>query len=335
MDLLCARAAVLARQQVENGGARPAGAETGLAQSVVGVLAPGVDGRHREDDSDSHLRATVPGVKTRIVLTLIVAAALGGCGGSASGGTTVVAGFYPLAFAAEQIGGDEIGVRNLTPPGVEPHDLELSGSDIRTIADADLVLYLGQDFQPALEDAIGSTSAQAVDLLGSDEAKDPHVWLDPIRYAAIAERIGEELNRRPEARRFVARLRALDRELRRGLSGCARHEIVTSHAAFGYLAERYGLEQVAITGIAPEAEPTPRELENVVHKVQAVGATTVFSEALVSPRLAETVAREVGATTAVLDPLEGLTESEVKAGDDYFSVMRANLAALRKALGCR
>jgi len=274
-------------------------------------------------------------VKTRIVLTLIVAAALGGCGGAASGGTTVVAGFYPLAFAAERIGGDEIDVRNLTPPGVEPHDLELSGSDIRTIADADLVLYLGQDFQPALEDAIDSTSAQAVDLLGSDEAKDPHVWLDPIRYAAIAERIGEELNRRPEAARFAARLRALDREFRRGLTNCERHEIVTSHAAFGYLAERYGLEQVAITGIAPEAEPTPRELENVVHEVQAVGATTVFSEALVSPRLAETVAREVGAKTAVLDPLEGLTESDVKAGEDYFSVMRANLAALRKALGCR
>ena len=274
-------------------------------------------------------------MKTRIVLTLIVAAALGGCGGAASGGTTVVAGFYPLAFAAERIGGDEIDVRNLTPPGVEPHDLELSGSDIRTIADADLVLYLGQDFQPALEDAIDSTSAQAVDLLGSDEAKDPHVWLDPIRYAAIAERIGEELNRRPEAARFAARLRALDREFRRGLTNCERHEIVTSHAAFGYLAERYGLEQVAITGIAPEAEPTPRELENVVHEVQAVGATTVFSEALVSPRLAETVAREVGAKTAVLDPLEGLTESDVKAGEDYFSVMRANLAALRKALGCR
>jgi zinc transport system substrate-binding protein len=277
----------------------------------------------------------VPGVKTRIVLTLIVAAALGGCGGSASGGTTIVAGFYPLAFAAERIGGDEIYVRNLTPPGVEPHDLELSGSDIRTIADADLVLYLGQDFQPALEDAIDSTSAQAVDLLGSDEAEDPHVWLDPIRYAAIAERIGEELNRRPEAARFAARLRALDREFRRGLTNCERHEIVTSHAAFGYLAERYGLKQVAITGIAPEAEPTPRELENVVHEVQAVGATTVFSEALVSPRLAETVAREVGAKTAVLDPLEGLTESDVKAGEDYFSVMRANLAALRKALGCR
>jgi zinc transport system substrate-binding protein len=275
-------------------------------------------------------------MKTRIVLTLIASATLAGCGGSSGAeGRNVVAAFYPLAFAAQQIGGDGIHVHNLTPPGVEPHDLELSGSDIRTIADADLVLYLGQGFQPALEDAVDSTSANAVDLLDANKENDPHVWLDPIRYAAIAERIGKELDRRPEAKRFAAKLGALDGEFRRGLSRCERDEIVTSHAAFGYLAERYGLKQVAITGIAPEAEPTPRELANVVRQVRAVGATTVFFETLVSPRLAETVAREVGATTAVLDPLEGLTEKESAAGEDYFSVMRANLAALRKGLGCR
>lgn len=284
-------------------------------------------------------------MKTRIVLTLTLVAALAGCGGgSSSKGRTVVAAFYPLAFAAEQIGGEGIDVRNLTPPGVEPHDLELSGSDVRTIADADLVLYFGEGFQPSLEDAIDSTSAHAVDLLDAVETRpggedehgvDPHVWLDPIRYAAIAERIGGELDRRPEAERFAAKLRALDREFRRGLSRCERKEIVTSHAAFGYLADRYGLRQVAITGIAPEVEPTPRDLEQVVRQVRAVGATTVFFETLVSPRLAETVAREVGAKTAVLDPLEGLTQAEAAAGEDYFSVMRDNLAALRQALGCR
>ncbi len=281
----------------------------------------------------------------RIVLTLICVGLLAGCGGdSSSEGRSVVAAFYPLAFATEQIGGDEIDLRNLTPAGVEPHDLELSGSDIRAIADADRVLYLGGGFQPALEDAIDSTSAHAVDLLDAVETRagdeeehgvDPHVWLDPIRYAAIAERIGEELDRRPEADRFAAALRALDRDFRHGLSDCERDEIVTSHAAFGYLAERYGLRQVAITGVSPEAEPTPRDLEDVVRQVRAVGATTVFFETLVSPRLAETVAREVGAETAVLDPLEGLAEEDVAAGEDYFSVMRENLAALRKALGCR
>ena len=235
-------------------------------------------------------------------------------------------------------------MRNLTPPGVEPHDLELSGRDVATIADADLVLYFGEGFQPALEDAIDSTSAHGVDLLDAvatrtdseeEHGVDPHVWLDPVRYAAIAERIGEELGRRPEAERFADRLRALDREFSDGLSDCDRDEFVTSHAAFSYLADRYGLKQVAITGISPEAEPTPRDLEAVVRQVRSIGATTVFFETLVSPRLAETVAREVGATTAVLDPLEGLTEEEIEAGEDYFSVMRKNLAALREALGCR
>jgi zinc transport system substrate-binding protein len=282
-------------------------------------------------------------VKTRIVLTLTAALVLAGCGGDSSEGSTVVAAFYPLAFAAQQIGGDQISVRNLTPPGVEPHDLELSGSDIRTIADADLVLYLGGGFQPAVEDAIASTSAPAVDLLdavelrqGSEEhGVDPHVWLDPVRYAEIAERIGEELGRRSEAERFAAKLRALDREFRRGLSRCVRDEIVTSHAAFGYLTARYGLKQVSITGLSPEVEPTPRDLERVVGQVRAAGATTVFFETLISPRLAETVARELGAETAVLNPIEGLSEQEVAGGEDYFSVMRENLAALRKALGCR
>jgi zinc transport system substrate-binding protein len=281
----------------------------------------------------------------RIVLTLICVAMLVGCGGdSSSEGRAVVAAFYPLAFAAQQIGGDEIEVRNMTPPGVEPHDLELSGSDVRAIADADLVLYFGDGFQLSLEDAVESTSAHAVDLLDavetrgggeSEQPADPHVWLDPVRYAAVAERIGEELDRPAEADRFAERLRALDRDFRRGLSRCERDQIVTSHAAFGYLAERYGLRQVAITGVSPEAEPTPRDLEDVVRQVRAVDATTIFFETLVSPRLAETVAREVDAKTAVLDPLEGLTEEELAAGADYFSVMRENLAALREALRCR
>jgi zinc transport system substrate-binding protein len=259
---------------------------------------------------------------------------LSGCGGSDSGSRdrAVVAAFYPLAFAAEQVGGAGTDVRNLTAPGVEPHDLELSGGDVRTIADADLVLYV-HGFQPSLEDAIDSTSAHAVDLLGA-AATDPHLWLDPVRYAASARRIAKELGRGAKAEPFVAKLRVLDGEFRRGLSQCERNEIVTSHAAFSYLA-RYGLRQVAITGITPEAEPTPRDLEDVVRQVRAVGATTVFFETLVSPRLAETVAREVGAKTAVLNPIEGLTPAEVADGEDYFSIMRENLAALRKALGCR
>jgi zinc transport system substrate-binding protein len=258
---------------------------------------------------------------------------------------TVVAAFYPLAWAAEQIGGDSIDVVNLTPPGAEPHDVELTPRDVEKIQNADLVLYLGSGFQPALEKAVEGRSGPSLDLLahqklatGADDeqgAHDPHVWLDPSRFASMVTLIGVQLHREPAAARLTARLEALDSELAAGLAHCRRHEIVTSHAAFGYLAKRYGLEQLALTGLSPESEPSPRDLEALVDEVKQTGATTVFFETLVSSRLAETVAREAGATTAVLDPLEGLTEDEVAAGDDYFSVMRANLATLRTALQCR
>ena len=127
----------------------------------------------------------------------------------------------------------------------------------------------------------------------------------------------------------------LDRDFAEGLASCERREIVTSHAAFAYLADAYDLEQIALTGVSPESEPGPGELEELVERVEREGATTIFFETLVSPDLAETVARETGAEVAVLDPLEGLTEERTAKGADYFTVMRENLAALRRALGCR
>lgn len=267
------------------------------------------------------------------------AAACGDDGPSSSGKTEVVASFYPLAFAAESIGGPTVEVTNLTSAGTEPHDVELSVRDVERVRSADVVLYLGSGFQPAVERAVDGADVEAIDLLAdptsTDEGIDPHVWLDPLRYTEIANRIGEVLDRPAAARQFGQRLRDLHQELEQGLAECERREIVTSHDAFSYLADRYGLEQISISGISPEAEPTPRELERVVAEVRASGATTVFFETLVTPRLAETVARETGTQAATLNPLEGLTEEEVDEGSDYFSVMRANLAALREALGCR
>jgi len=293
-------------------------------------------------------------MRTRIILILSIIL-VAGCGGSASSGdrVDVVTAFYPLFYAAERVGRDAVSVSNLTPPGAEPHDVELSAREIEGVRSADLVLYLGSGFQPALERAIESASGESFDLLegldlseeagdddhhegdGHEEALDPHVWLDPTRYAAIVERIGAALGRPQAAVALEGELSQLDAELRAALADCERNEIVTSHAAFGYLAERYGLEQIALTGLSPEAEPTPRELERVIGEVSEHGATTVFFETLVSPDLAETVARETGARTAVLNPLEGLTEEELSRGEDYFSVMRENLAALREGLGCR
>lgn len=254
----------------------------------------------------------------------------------------MVAAFHPLAYAAERIGGPAFDVRNLTPPGAEPHDLELAPREVARIQDASVVLYLSHGFQPAVSKAVEQARGKKVDILAglplhaAEEAgltADPHVWLDPLLFARVATRIGKALNRPSAA--LVADLRALDREYRQRLRDCKRHEIVTSHAAFGYLASRYGLEQVSITGLAPESEPTPKQLAAVIQVVRRTHATTVFFETLVSPRLADTVAREVGARTAVLDPIEGLTPDEQKRGENYLTLMRRNLAALRKALACR
>jgi zinc transport system substrate-binding protein len=250
---------------------------------------------------------------------------------------SVVAGFYPLAYAAEQVGGARTRVTNLTPPGVEPHDLELSPDDVATVKSAGTVLLMGHGFQPQLERAAADSSARVVTLLdtpGLDRVGgDPHVWLDPARYAVLVRAVATALH--GDAALMLRRLRALDREYRAGLAHCARRGLVTGHAAFGYLARRYGLRQMAVEGLTPEAEPAPRQLARVVTAVRASGATTVFTEPLASPRAARTVARETGATVVPLDPLEGLTPRELDRGADYFTIMRANLAALRRGLGCR
>lgn len=285
-----------------------------------------------------------------MVLILFGSLGAASCGGgddasTSEPGASVVAAFYPLAYAAEQIGGQQVDVTNLTPPGTEPHDVELSARDVERVRSADVVLYIGSGFQPALEDALDGSQAAAVDLLAglrlreaADEEEDldvdPHVWLDPLRYAEMSDRIGRALGRAEQAASFRTQLESLDHEYEVALGRCRHREIVTSHAAFGYLAERYRLQQIAITGLSPEAEPTPRELEDVVEEVRKQDATTVFFETLVSPRLAETVARETGASTAVLNPLEGLTEEELARGENYFSVMRANLRTLQQALEC-
>jgi zinc transport system substrate-binding protein len=284
---------------------------------------------------------------TRIVLIIVMTGLLvSGCGAnsSSSGRKTVVAAFYPLAYAAERTGGARYSVDDLTPPGAEPHDLELTARAVGRIETADVVLYLSHGFQPAVTDAANQADGDVIDVLQGlplHSAKgqeagltaDPHVWLDPILFGRIVERIARALH--GSAAPLLRDLRRLDSEYRVGLRHCTRKDVVTSHAAFGYLVQRYGLRQVAITGLSPESEPTPQQLASVIRLVKRSHATTVFFERLVSPRLADTVAREVGAKTAVLDPIEGLTPDEQKRGEDYLSLMRQNLANLRRALECR
>jgi zinc transport system substrate-binding protein len=284
----------------------------------------------------------------RTVPALVLAALVAtGCGASAGakGRQTVAAAFYPLAFVAEELGGTKVDVENLTPPGAEPHDIEVTPGDIARIQRAEVVVYLSHGFQPAVEQAVAGARGNRIDALAGidlrrgvgDEAgkADPHVWLDPVLFARSVRRIGSTLGYPEPATALSRRLLALDEEYRAGLAHCARRDFVTSHAAFGYLAARYHLHQIAITGIDPESEPSPRRLRSLIELVRREHVTTVFFERLVSPKLAQTVARDAGAKAAVLDPIEGLTPSEQAHGENYISLMRQNLGRLRNALGCR
>lgn len=277
------------------------------------------------------------------------AVALAACGESDGGAAAadrtldVVASFYPLAELARQVGGGEVRVTNLTGAGVEPHDLELTSRQVDDLLDADVVLYLGEDFQPAVADIAGRRDGPSVDLLQhvaiEPKANDPHFWLDPQRMSAAADVVAEELQRAgavgATADQYKVQLATLDEEMAAGLATCERRLIVTAHDAFGYLAARYRLEQLAIAGLSPEAEPDAGRLAELADQIDATGVTTVFFEELVAPDVAEALARETGATTAVLNPIEGLSKEQLAAGKDYAALMGDNLAALRKALGCQ
>ena len=270
----------------------------------------------------------------RAALLVLLALCVAGCSGAhGHPKDAVVASLYPLAWAAEHVLPSSEHVVDLTPPGVEPHDVELSPSDVETIRDAKLVVYLGAGFQPAVQDAVGARTGPSVDLLEGGD--DPHIWLDPIRFAQALRLLARAAGGSASADTAVNELRRLDADYRRGLAHCERHVIVTSHAAFGQLARRYGLTQLSLAGRSPESEPGPRELEELIRHVRESGATTVFAEPLVPHAVVDTIAREADAKVATLDPIEGLSEARLGAGEDYLSVMRDNLAALRKALGCR
>ncbi|MEY9906753.1 zinc transport system substrate-binding protein [Catenulispora sp. MAP12-49] len=293
-----------------------------------------------------------------VAAVLVVVLALSGClkqSGSqaAAGQLDVVAGFYPFAYLAERIGGEHVAVRNLTKPGAEPHDLELTPSQVGAVSQADLAIY-EKGLQPAVDAAVAENKPRAAldtatvvhledhgDLgEGDAHSADPHVWLDPVDFGRIADAVSAELQRIDPAHAadyqanqatLDAQLKALDADYRAGLAHCTRKDIVTSHAAFGYLAERYGLVQVPLAGLSPDDEPSAAHLAKIQHLIKTEGVTTVFFETLASPKTARTLAADTGTKAAVLDPIEGVKDPSAQ---DYLSIMRDNLAALRLALGC-
>lgn len=274
---------------------------------------------------------------------------------------SVLAAFYPLAFVAEQVGGDRVDVTTLTPQGAEPHDLELAPAQTRQIGAADLVLFQTR-FQPALDAAVEARNPDHVldaaslatrplvedpdhdhEQEGEDDhdhgPNDPHFWLDPELFETFAQQVAAELTALdPEgASYFEANLATLSQELDQldqdfaaGLASCAHDSIIVTHEAFGYVADRYDFSQISIVGVDPEAEPSPAQLKQVSATIVDLGIETIFFETLVSPKVAETLARDLGIETRVLDPIEGIT----KENQTYFTIMDANLEALAAGMQC-
>ncbi|MBK8756202.1 MAG: zinc ABC transporter substrate-binding protein [Actinomycetales bacterium] len=270
---------------------------------------------------------------------------------AASSKVPVTAGFYPLAYAAQRVGGAAVAVFDLTKPGAEPHDAEPTTADVSTLRKSQVLLTV-KGFQPAVDALVAqatteqrvvdaATVAGAVDRGTSGEGADLHFWLDPIRFSAYVAAVADAFAAadpphaaayRANAEAFRSELAALDAAYATGLKTCASRTMVTGHEAFGYLAARYGLTQVGIAGVNPEQEPSAKDLAAVAETVRSVGVRTIYTETLVEPKFAQTVASSTGAKLAVLDPVEGITDAS--PGTDYLQVMRANLAALRAGQQC-
>ncbi len=294
-----------------------------------------------------------PAVRRRLLapaLAAVVALPLVACSAAEpSGKPEVVASFYPLQFVAHRIVGDHAEVKDLTAPGVEPHDLELSPRQTASLSSAAVVFYEA-GLQPAVDHAVANQTpehvvdaAEVVRLHSAEDGRgtDPHFWLDPTLLGQAADAFTAAISAADAAHaadyrsandQLQSDLSALDAEYRAGLKDCRSRTLVVSHDAFGYLGRRYDLDVHPIAGLSPDAEPSARRLSELAALVRDDGVTTVFSERLASPKLADTLASDLGVRTAVLDPIEGLTSAD--AGDDYLSLMRANLAAVRKAGGC-
>jgi zinc transport system substrate-binding protein len=290
---------------------------------------------------------------------------LTGCAGAVPAATPgtdaplqVAAAFYPFEFVAERVGGGEVAVSSLTLPGAEPHDVELTARQVASLATTDLLVYQS-GFQPAVDEAVAlQAPPRAVDAAsfltmlpldsghpGEDAVQsslDPHTWLDPTNLAEVATHVRDALSAaRPAAAAtfaanadaLLAELNDLDADFAAGLATCRLRTFITSHAAFGYLAHRYDLEQVAIRGLEPDVEPSAARIAEVQQLALANGVTTIFYESLTSPAVSRAIAADLGLATDVLDPLEAITPES--RGSDYREVMRSNLTALQAANQCQ
>jgi zinc transport system substrate-binding protein len=277
----------------------------------------------------------------------------------------VTTSFYPLAEFSRQVGGEFVDVRSLTPTGVEPHDFEPAPRQIQTIYESDLFVFNGggvdawaSDLAPSIE----KNGVQTLEMSGlmttllpateseeegenhEEELFDEHFWLSPTRAQLQLQAIRDALvmidpahatQYKMNADSFITELQKLDQEYKEGLAVCDIRVAVTSHAAFAYLAHDYDFQQLSITGLSPDEEPSAGSLAELSQVAKELGVKYVFFETLVNPELAQTLAREIGAQTLVFNPLEGLTEEELDLNKDYLRIMRDNLHNLRTAMLCQ
>ncbi|HUC95145.1 MAG TPA: zinc ABC transporter substrate-binding protein [Candidatus Saccharimonadales bacterium] len=269
----------------------------------------------------------------------------------------VTASFYPYYFFASQIGGNKTEVTNITPAGGEPHDYEPSSGDIVKIDSSKLLILNGavEPWGSKIQNDLKGTNTKVL-IAGAglftqkviDEdgiySVDSHIWLSPKLAKTQVTTILNEFNHidptyknyfTANANKLINDLNNLDKDYKTGLIGCQKKDIITSHAAFGYLATEYGLTQIPIAGLSPDAEPSLKQLADISNFAKTNNIKYIFFESLVSPKLAQTIATEVGAQTLVLDPLEGLTPDALSHGANYLTVMEQNLHNLRVALECK
>lgn len=275
---------------------------------------------------------------------------------SESGKIKVSTSFYPLYFFATQVAGDKADVYNVTPAGAEPHDYEPTAQDMANLESSNMLIFNGEGLEAWADNVKQNLSSKTLVVVAGEnlatkttiedgnEMTDPHIWLSPALAKEMANKILEGfIQLDPENREYyqsnaealILKLDNLDNEYRQGLADCKNRSIITSHSAFGYLASAYGLEQVSVAGLAPDEESSPQQLAGIVEFAKINNIKYIFSESLVSPRLSETIANEIGAQTLVLNPIEGLTSQEISRGKDYFTQMQDNLTNLKTALECQ
>jgi len=276
---------------------------------------------------------------------------------------------FPLKEFAQSVGGERVRVRLLLPPGSEPHTWEPKPSDIATLTHADVFIYIGAAMEPRADSIVKSLDNDTIDIVevsrsmpliriggahhrGGDSDKeelsegavDPHIWLDFECSQAIVDTIEHAFSSKDpgwagyyqkNADRYKKKLQELDLKYKKVLSTCKCKELILgSHAAFAYMARRYGLEQIALYGLSPNSEPTPKTLANVIGMAKKYQVRAIFFEELVSDTLARTIAREVGAEALVLNPGANLTKVQIESGVTFLSLMEQNLQNLKYGLNC-